>query len=236
MGSILRVIPLPRPVVLAKERLFASELRLRDLAQIELWLESLFPSPYDVAGGAIEAGAGTRALAWKQLLGATLDAQFDWPKTIGHPDADRAMSGREGRILVMRLSLGPIESAVVLDRVARDYDKITVAEWSKFQRVAWGNEPLKIMMDLIDGPSASDPDGDDYGVNWEGWWVKYHRNMPSGPPFADLTMSQFAAWRRDGEEYTATVDGENDPNWRAVAARRKAFWDSLGVNPGQEPV
>jgi hypothetical protein len=219
--SIRDVIPMPTPVTLGGVGYLASELRLHDLAQLQAFVDSRHPSPYDAACGAIAIGAESRSLEWKRLLAATVEAQAAWPKEPGSPEADEFLSSREGRMILIGLVLAREHPGLGRDDLSRIYAATTAGEFARLSRIAWGNEPMRELMALIDGPEESGGKGPDWGR----LWVEYGREF-RGPAFPDLTISQFVAWRRGGECYTGRVGGD-DHEIARISERREAFWQSI---------
>lgn len=221
--SIRDVIPMPTPVTLGGVGYLASELRLLDLAKLQAFVDSRHPSPYDAACGAIVAGAAERSLEWKRLLAATVEAQAAWPKEPGSPEADELLASRGGRMLLIGLVLAREQPDLSGADLSRIYDVTTAAEFVRLSRIAWGNEPMRDLMALIDGPEA----GSGKGPDWARLWVEYGLEF-RGPAFPDLTITQFIAWRRGGESYTGRVGGDDHEITR-ISERREAFWQSLEV-------
>lgn len=216
MSGITRAIPQPVSVRIGGRDFLAREFRLEDVATIQAWIDNQIGHPFERAAPAIECGLADRSPPWRRLVAATIDALADWPKEPGTPEADALLSSEAGRKLIIVLALRR-DQPDVASQIDALYDAATKADYDRLSRVAWGVDPLRKLMSLVDG------EGDDEGdpPDWEALRFDYQESGHRGPAFEELTVSQFLAWRRGGKSYGGEAAGIAD--WEGVAERRRAF-------------
>ena len=212
--DLTRVVPTATPLPLGGVVYLASELRLADLAELQAWINAQVPSPFDLVADVL-AGGGPTVPGWLRLLGATIDAQAAWPKVPGDPEAEALLQAEGGRKLLLALVLRRHHPDADVGAI---YAAATVAEYSRLHRVAWGVDPGFALGLLIDGPGP----GGGRGPDWARAWFRYVTECKGGPPFGDLTISQFRAFRSGGKA-PGSLDTSR-PDWLAIARRREAFF------------
>lgn len=220
MNNILSVIPFPAKVILGGIEWLASEFRLSDLAELQYWIARQIPNPFDLAAWRIQHGKRDRE--WKQILSMTIDNQQLYPPEFGSPTAAMLLESAEGSIVQMFISLRRAHPTFTLEVCRSLHAEVTVAEYAQFCRIAWGTSPISVMMAIVDGasPPGNPPD-------WPMLWHRYITEANgSAPPFGDLTISQFRAWKSGGKPSDGSIADRDD--WMQIAERRRQFFSDDG--------
>jgi hypothetical protein len=150
---ITRVLPVPRPVTLAGRTYLADELQLKDIAQIQGWLEQQTPHPLE---GLPPVWADPEPATRPDRLRAAWTRAAAWPVRFGSPEAWAALDGDAGRLLLLHLTVGKADPDFGVADSAGLLPGIAPAEWSALLRVAFATTPtMELAAELDD--SQRDP-------------------------------------------------------------------------------
>lgn len=106
---VTRVLPIPRQIPLAGKEHMADELQLKDLAQIQGWLEVVDPHPLqEIPPAWADPNPETRL----ERLRAAWSRANAWPIRFGSPEAWSLLYSDAGRLLLLHLSVGKVDSTL----------------------------------------------------------------------------------------------------------------------------
>jgi hypothetical protein len=183
---LTRLVPIPRAIPLGGSVRVVAELRLRDLAALQAWLEDAEPDPLeDFPALGEDPDPATRPAR----LHAAWEAAGTWPARLGTDRGGDLLASPGGRAYLLSLCLarggdpcpGLAESLLLLDG-------ITPTQWGRLIRIAYGVTPREwIAAELA--PDRSPPKPVDYAKAFD--QLLEYRGLTYDQA-ADLTLSQ---WR-----------------------------------------
>jgi hypothetical protein len=186
LPQITRALPVARAIPLGGSPRVASELQLKDLAELQAWLEEREPHPMD---GMPPAWADPEPETRPGRLAAAWERAATWPARLGTDRAAGLLEVPEGRCFFLLLVLRKADPGFGLAEAAGLLPRITPAEWSGLARVAWAINPRE----EIAGELAPDrsPAG---GSNW---CLSLHRATQAGGgmTYRELGGLYLSQWR-----------------------------------------
>lgn len=180
---ITRILPVARVVSMGGRDCVVEELRLKDLAELQGYVECQVPHPL---AGMPSAWADPEPDTRKARLAAALRAADLWPPGIGSDAGATILSAPAGRAFFLTLVVAKSDPTFRLADAITLLPSITPAEWSAFTRVAYGITPREeIVAELAPMLKGKPTD-----------WCKSldqlmeHRGL-TYEQMAELTISQF---------------------------------------------
>lgn len=237
--GITRAIALPAPVSLGGRGFLASEFRARDYAALVDFVGRQTICPYDAAEPFIHGPPDDPARVI--LLARTIRAMEEWPPAIDSPEGSAILGSPEGAAFFTLLALRREHPGLTLEDARALVADPTPGDWAKLRRVAWGEDPMAVLMGIVMGPPVEDADAPrPPPLNWvEVKWA-YHKQYPGGPPFEELTMTDLSAVLHGGKspEPGAIVGNleELTPGQIGQLIRRDEFWDRVAEIEGRHHV
>lgn len=181
------LFPQPKMLTLGGGKWLVSEYRLRDLASMESWCEARLPDPFALID-ATEPGTPVR----RKALRAAFDLVADGLPGIDSPAASAMLATPEGLAFRLWLSVGrshPEFSLIVADETVA---AMSDAEWSAFNRVAWGADPYEAIDAEINAECGIKLPPKSQASSNVTWMEAYLSSRMSIERFGNLTLNQ---WR-----------------------------------------
>ena len=234
MCDLLHVFPISEPVKVGGQPLMALPLRLVDLARLQGFLRDQSPCPLDVARGPI-ARSPEGSEARRRLLRDCFGSCQRWPARLGSEDGRKLLDSEAGLAFWLRTVLGSVEGNPTLStpELGRLADNITVGEYERLVRVAYGVSPLDELARLITPDSYPDRPGEPTN------WGKVIRRLvvETGWTFAacgEVRLTQLAAFESDGK---AGLGNPGPPpgmtRWEFSKRQRRFFGPDRDEEQGQ---
>jgi hypothetical protein len=197
---ITRVLPVARAIPLGGSLRVALEFQLRDLAQLQAWLEDQEPHPL---AGMPPAWADPEPATRVARLAAAWERCSTWPPRLGTDRGSELLGSRAGRAYFLCTCLRKCDPAFGVAEALELLPEITPTEWAGLARIAYAIGPREeIAAELAAEPGQSRT-GD--------WCLSFYRlldagNLPPGTPFGELYLSQWRAICGQGKagELTST--------------------------------
>ena len=237
-ASLTAIVPQPRTIRLAGIPFLASEYRVKDVADLQAWIEGHAEDSFeDAAPRLLGVPENLRDRQWKLLLWRVVEGLEADPASIDSPEGGDLLNSPAGRVRQLVLSLR---------RERPDFDEaaamvllpsISADEWSRLVRLAWGASPRSVVRRLIDGEESrpgSPPD-------WSALWCAYVNNAgAAAPPFETLTLTQLRTWIVGGnpDESGESGSGVGDVDMElamAKARHRAGFWAEIADEVDPQP-
>jgi hypothetical protein len=102
--SLASLTAQPRKLTVAGQDYLLHPLTLDDLGQLQGWIDSHFPDPFQVVGKAIATG-NYNVAQQQYLLSQALERSIRPKNLIGTPDADRLLQTVDGTVQMLLLSI-----------------------------------------------------------------------------------------------------------------------------------
>ena len=229
--------PEPAVVILAGHTCQVSQYQLRDLAALERW--ALSPS---TVWESLEAAQRVEDQhARREGLKAAFELAEDKGRWFGSSEVAVALASPLGRLECLWRSLHKGERTLTRIEVAPLAQKLSEADWQRFERVAWDSDPLDECWRAIDR---------EIGAIWspgrpgtEPKWLEsileacqvYHWTIEE---IGDLYLSQWATITGGGNRESAysrpgAVDLPKGWSWDRMLAEvltpRREFWKANGT-------
>jgi hypothetical protein len=217
--SILFCFPAPVPLVLGDVAVLVPELRLRQIADLQVWLRDrttvVMPEP----------PGGDDADTWKRYHAACFLATEHWPPDVFGPEGDRAMATPEGLLELCRVILPPANPALTHEQLIAVVVALATEPLSllAFHRAVYGVRPRDAAVDGYEWWEGLRKT-DSTPIDWPKAIVEVMREYPAYTLEAvgELTISQFRTLRSGGEpgrRSLKTHDGESKREaWNRWAA------------------
>lgn len=211
--SLTTVYSGPRPVRLAGRCVGVREARLRDLAELQAWLDMQWASPLE---GLAERLAGLPPEAADALLFDAYAAAQDGPPTWDSAEGQGMLDTPAG----LRVLLGIVaRSSGLVDELAEATPTLTPAEYAAIRWAFFGRRDTLAIAAML-GVPPSPPRGKILS------WGEAICDLECRPGWdrekvANLTLSEFGMYRRGGEPIDPAIQGDWDTLTR-LAARQKA--------------
>lgn len=219
--DLARIFPPAEAIPFAGTVVRVRPLTLAQLAELQGWLGTVAPHPFDAAaeGWEVADGAGRRELA-RELIGPS----FAWPVRLFSPAGDAILFGTAaGRLQLAALAIDG-------DFPAAELGRATEADWARLGRAAMGADPLRQILRAIEGDET---DGAGAGeINWgafvaavidqTGWTINQ---------VGEHTFGQLAAVQSRGESNLPAIEPRDGETVAEAVSRRRAL---LGL-PDEEP-
>jgi hypothetical protein len=219
LPPITRALPVARAIPLGGSPHVATELQLKDLAELQGWLEEREPHPLD---GMPPAWADPEPETRLERLAAAWERSATWPARLGTDRAAGLLEGPEGRCFFLILVLRKAEPGFGLAGALDLLPRVTPAEWAGLRRVAWAISPREEIASEL-APDRS-PSG---GSNW---CVSLHRATQAGGgmtyrELGGLYLSQWRLLCSDGKAREFSAESS------AAAERAKKVLEGAGKCP-----
>jgi hypothetical protein len=181
--SLLDLLPYPRPVTLAGRAFLVSEFRIRDIWELEAWLEEHTPYPLE---GVPSLADDPKPTTRKCRLRALRSAALAWPPCRFTAQGDELFATEEGLVLYLDVALrrdNPDLDSILVALAA----ELTPEDWRRLGRRTWGAHPIDELLREIDPDSV---EGDPFN-----WWKLFQALREQQPTlteaeFAELTLTQ----------------------------------------------
>lgn len=218
MGPITAIIPVPRRCTLGGVPVLVSEARLRDMAELQGYLDDEAPDPLgcllEIAGDADQSATHRRLVQARKLA-------KEGPQLYGSADTSLRQTNA-GIAFFLWVALKRHQPEMTAECVVALSADMTAAEFDRIYRVFHGTKPLRLLDRLLLGPG-----GDDYGrtLTWGEAIDRVARDR--GWTYPDVYNLSLTEWRnalRDGEpeRYGRRLrDGETLEE--ALESRRQAL-------------
>lgn len=215
-GPITALIPVPRSLPFGGGRVTVSELRLRDLAELQGVLDDRWPDPLfaiESAPPAADPEDDRRAAARAHRLAVV------GPPVYGDAEASAYFSSPEGQVQFLAVALRRHHPDLATDALVATWSRATFAEFGRLWRVAHGVPTVEALSRLV-LPAPPRGGGAGKPASWAEMIDELSRLKP-GWTYEDiynLTITEWVAARTGG---TPRVRGRRVPQAQAVAEMRR---------------
>jgi len=226
VGSITAIFPRHREVILGGRTFRVGELRLRDLADLQDWLDRSWADPL---AGLRERLNDMDDDERRAALASAYDVAEAGPPTWGDERGRAILATGAGILEIFRVALRRHHPELDEEVVATIAERTTPAEYAALRRALYGLEPLdeiEAWLGLDRGPSGSPigwPQAASEVAELYGWSLEYMEG---------LTIRQFRAVRSRGRPMVRGTPVAPRTHLKAVvaAARRKWCGDMKGAD------
>lgn len=201
MGPITSIIPVPRRCPVGGEDVYISELRLRDVAELQAVLDADWPDPLDAAAESL-ARAGDDPKERFISLVPLHEAAETGPPAYGTAAGNAYFMTPEGGACLLWVAGRRHTPGLDPATAARLYMRATVDEIARVWRAAHGVSPLKALEKMLWDclPGAADAPGGGRAVTWAEMIDELARaNHWTYEYIYDLTLSEWLYSRNMGK-------------------------------------
>lgn len=189
---ITRLIPCPRAIRLGGRTVVVIELRYRDRAMLQAWMEEEAGHPLE---GLPPSWADPDPSTRPARLAEAFAKAESWPPRLGTPEGSRLLGTSPGRAWFLHLCLSRCSSSIDLAEVLEIADAATPAEWSHLERIAWGISPLEEIAAELAPDDSPRPAAD-----WDGLFYACLERWHMTPDrVAELTGTQLRSLASEGK-------------------------------------
>src|SRR5262249_41679242 len=141
-----RLLPVSRAIPLGGSPRVASELQLKDLAELQAWLEEREPNPMD---GIPPEWCDPDPASRPGRLAAAWEASATWPARLGTDRAPALLGEPGGRCMLLALVLRKADPGFGTEDALELLPRITPEEWARLRRVAFAVTPREEIADEL---------------------------------------------------------------------------------------
>ena len=217
MPGLTRALPTPRVLSLGGQDWLVSELRLRDIAILEAWVEARTPWPTDL----LPERDDTDAPTWSRLLDAAYNAAERWPPRFGDARCTALLNTQDGLAFFVWVAIQRDQPGATIEDARGLVARMGATDWKLLARVLFGGDPMEELLRLMEeGGGAPDRPP----VDWEKAVHEVAEMLGiTYEAVGEMTLSQFAIARRRGEPLDHGTDVSHlSPEEIAELGRQRA--------------
>jgi hypothetical protein len=128
------------------------EFQVKDLRDLQAWLELKVPNPLE---GLVPASHDPDPATRRERLEALYERAKSWPVRFGSDEAGRLLNGVDGRLYFLHVCLRKLDRGFTLEDGLGLLPEITPAEWSGLTRVAFARRPWEELLEELE-PAPDD--------------------------------------------------------------------------------
>lgn len=197
MTPLSRIWSEPVGVTAGGHIIFIRELRLRDLASAQVWIESYVPHPFDAA--AAEGGDDLEAV--RAALQRRHDEVFAYPPIIGTPEARKIMPAETRDTMFLLCGMKRVDAKTLFEDASRCRAAMSPAEWRRAERILFGVPAWVECQEFLAAMAGHTEEDDGFGPpDWGREVAEFCLEHGFTPDqVANFTLSQWRLLRSGGK-------------------------------------